>query len=60
MPRLTLLRQSVQFCVDSEKQRLSNNRGEPGVRSTLPKLLDQYKLLGRSAGERRADDCLDR
>jgi hypothetical protein len=54
---LTLLRQSVQFCVDSEKQRLSNNRGEPGVRSTLPKLLDQYKLLGRSAGERRADDA---
>jgi hypothetical protein len=54
---LTLLRQSVQYCVDTERERIKNKRGEPGVRTALPKLLDQYRLLSRSPGDRKADDA---
>src|SRR5207248_4457136 len=54
---LTLLRQSVRFCVDSERHRIQQKRPEPGVRVALPKLLDQYRLLGRPVGTRRADDA---
>lgn len=52
----TLLRQSVRYCVQTEQYRLNNKRGEPGVRATLPKLLDQYKLVGKSLGDRKGDD----
>ena len=51
----TLLRQSVRFCVDEEKE--DRRRGhEPEIRKVLPKLLDQYRLVGRSMGKREADD----
>ncbi len=51
----TLLRQSVRFCVDEEKE--DRRRGhEPEIRKVLPKLLDQYRLVGRSIGKREADD----
>jgi hypothetical protein len=53
---LTLLRQSVRYCVDAERQRIKWNRPEPGVRTTLPKLLDQYHLLGLKPGSRKGDD----
>jgi hypothetical protein len=46
----TLLRQSVRFCVKES----SANQSE--VRAVLPKLLDQYKLLGKQVGSRKADD----
>ena len=50
----TLLRQSVRYCVKSEK-------GSPPERSResrelLPRLLDQYRLLSRPAGTRAAED----
>jgi hypothetical protein len=45
----TLLRQSVRFCVKERP------RGEPS--KVLAKLLDEYKLLGRTAGDRAADDA---
>jgi len=51
---LTLLRQSVHYCVQSET-RVSDNFGRS--RLLLPKLLDQYRLLGRSLGTRTADDA---
>jgi hypothetical protein len=51
----TLLRQSVRYCVDAEKDVLERKR-TPGIRITLPKLLDQYRLVGRSPGTRRAED----
>jgi hypothetical protein len=54
---LTLLRQSVRFCVDAERQRKNRMRPEPGVRATLPRLLDQYRLVGRKLGDRRAEDA---
>src|SRR5262245_35075838 len=46
----TLLRQSVLFaCRES-------GRGAPPVQAVLPKLLDQYKLVGKKAGTKTADD----
>jgi hypothetical protein len=50
----TLLRQSVRYCVDAEKQL---GGAKPAVRTVLPKLLDQYHLVGRPIGDRKADDA---
>jgi hypothetical protein len=51
----TLLRQSVRFCVDEDRE--CRKRGHlPEVRTVLPKLLDQYRLVGRPLGKRRAED----
>jgi hypothetical protein len=52
----TLLRQSVGFCVDEERGIRRGGR-EPEVRKVLPKLLDQYHLVGRPLGKREADDA---
>ena len=52
----TLLRQSVRFCVDEEQELRKRNR-QPEIRAVLPKLLDQYKLVGRPLGKREADDA---
>jgi hypothetical protein len=52
-----LLRQSVRYCVESERYRIERKRPEPEVRTVLPKLLDQYRLLGRSPGTRQAEDA---
>jgi hypothetical protein len=41
--------------VDSEKYLVEHKR-TPGIRATLPKLLDQYRLAGRKPGDRKADD----
>jgi len=51
----TLLRQSVRFCIDAEKYVRKSGR-TPEVRTVLPKLLDQYRLLSRPVGKRKADD----
>ncbi|HEV3259167.1 MAG TPA: hypothetical protein VG013_20005 [Gemmataceae bacterium] len=51
----TLLRQSVRFCVD-EEQEIRKRKDPPEVRSVLPKLLDQYQLVGRPIGKRKAED----
>lgn len=53
---LTLLRQSVRYCVDTERQRINNKRPEPGVRATLTKLIDQHHLMRDKLGTRSADD----
>jgi hypothetical protein len=52
----TLLRQSVRFCVDSAKYRAVNKRPPSPLRAMLPKLLDQYRLLGRAIGQKRAEN----
>jgi hypothetical protein len=49
----TLLRQSVRYCVDAEKDTQSR---KPAIRTVLPKLLDQYRLAGRKPGDRKAED----
>ena len=51
---LTMLRQSVRYCVKAEGGRRSNPT-EP--EALLPRLLEQYHLLGREPGNRTADDA---
>jgi hypothetical protein len=51
----TLLRQSVRYCVDSERHYLAR-KTTPGIRAVLPKLLERHKLLEREPGRRRAED----
>jgi len=46
----TMLRQSVRYCSDL------NATDPKGIRVTLPKLLEQYKLLGKQPGNRKAED----
>src|SRR3989442_15947998 len=50
----TLLRQSVRYCVKAESWQHTATWDEP--RTLLPKLLEEHKLLGRSPGEREAED----
>jgi hypothetical protein len=50
----TLLRQSLRYCLRSERQSRSATWDEP--RTLLPKLFDQHKLPGRNLGTRTADD----
>jgi len=50
----TLLRQSVRFCLNEESWIHNQKSFEP--REVLPKMLDQYRLLGRTLGTRAADD----
>ena len=52
----TLLRQSVQFCLQSSESRIREGRPDPELWALLPSLLDQYKLLGKSLGDRQGDD----
>jgi hypothetical protein len=53
----TMLRESVRYCVDSEKNRIAKERPEPEIRAVLPKLLDEYHLIGKPLGGRVADDA---
>lgn len=50
----TLLRQSVRYCVKAESWARKYGRTEPRV--LLPNVLEEYKLLGRAPGDRRAED----
>ncbi len=52
----SLLSQAVRFCTDSSQYRLKRKQPEPQLWTTLPALLDQYKLLQKPFGTREADD----
>jgi hypothetical protein len=52
----TLLRQSVRYCVKSERE-WQHTAQTDRPRVVLPRLLDQYKLPGRAPGTRAADDA---
>ena len=52
----TMLRQSVRYCVDEEKN-LRAYAPKQELRTLLPRLLDSYHLVGRTAGDRRPDDA---
>ena len=52
----TMLRQSVRYCVNVEKNPNQQKYNAP-IREQLPKLLDQHKLLSRKPGQRAADDA---
>lgn len=53
----TLLRQSVRFCADAERQMNSRGGKPSAIRTLLPKLMDQYHLPRASAGSRVAEDA---
>jgi hypothetical protein len=50
----TLLRQSVRYCVKAEAWDQNARDTQPAT--LLPKLLDEHKLLSRTAGTRKGDD----
>ena len=50
----TLLRQSVRYCVKAESWS-GGSYDDP--RALLPKMLDEHKLLGRTPGDRKAEDA---
>jgi hypothetical protein len=50
----TLLRQSVRYCVKAERNSYTQRLGS--VRTLVPRLLDQHRLLSRSPGTRTAED----
>ena len=52
----TLLRQSVQYCLDTEQKMRDNNYPRSDVRHVLPRLLDEHHLLGKPLGDRQAED----
>jgi hypothetical protein len=52
----TLLRQCVRHCVDFEAQRIAKGRPASPIREHVPKLLDQFKLVGKKLGDREPDD----
>lgn len=51
-----LLRQSVRYCANVERQMMERGHNRSSVRTALPKLLDQYQLLGRPLGQKPGDD----
>ena len=53
----TLLRQSVRYCVDSEKSMQSRGRSPSGIRELLPALLNDLGLLQRKPGNQTASDA---
>lgn len=53
----TLLRQSVHYCLNTEKSRVQRNYREPQIRTILPRVLDQYHLLEARPGTREVDDA---
>src|SRR5262249_52403502 len=53
---LTFFRQSVRHCIDQQAE-LREDHPESEIRKLLPKLLDQYRLLSRAPGKRKAEDA---
>jgi hypothetical protein len=51
-----LLRQSVRYCVKAEQAAIARNHPKSPIRTVLPTLLDQYKLIGRDLGQKSGDD----
>ena len=49
----TMLRQSLRYCLKQEKWA---GKHSSGMRAMLPRVLDQYGLLDREPGDRRAED----
>jgi hypothetical protein len=54
---LTMLRQSVRFCIDEDSRRASRGQDPAECHVLLPKLMEEHKLIGRERGARAADDA---
>ena len=52
----TTLRQSVHYCVTTEKSRIAHGYPVSGIRVLLPTLMEQYRLADRSPGSKEGDD----
>ncbi len=52
----TLLRQSVHYCLRVSEDRIRDGRPDPELWTLVPRLLDQYKLLGSPVGNLQGDD----
>lgn len=50
----TLLRQSVRYCIKAENYSPPSREDDP--RTLLPKMLEEHKLVARSAGTREGED----
>jgi hypothetical protein len=53
----TLLRQSVRQMVDFEAEHKRHKHPDNPIRVLLPKLLDQYKLVGKTPGSKELSDA---
>jgi hypothetical protein len=53
----TILRQCVHFCCNHEQGRLNRNNPPDPIRALMPKLLDQYRLAGKTPGTRDPGDA---
>lgn len=53
----TILRQCVRFCISHDANMKRHNRPESPIRALMPKLLDQYKLAGKSLGTKDPGDA---
>jgi hypothetical protein len=51
-----LLRQSVRYCAQTEHRMIERGNSPSAIRTVLPGLLDQHKLLGRALGQESGDD----
>jgi hypothetical protein len=53
----TILRQCVHFCADEEQHRIERKYAESPIRALMPRLLDQYRLNGKTPGTRDPGDA---
>jgi hypothetical protein len=54
---VTMLRQTVRFCIDEDARRTHMGHPESEIASLLPKLLEENELEGRERGTRAADEA---
>ena len=52
----SMLRQCVRLCADHEREHVKGKHPESPIRALVPKLLDQYKLAGKTPGKRDPGD----
>jgi hypothetical protein len=54
---VTLLRQSVRYCIDDDDSRARRGRAPSALRTLLPELMEQHQLVACERGTRKADDA---
>jgi len=54
---LTMLRQSVRFCIDADAQRAKRGQAPNEIHALLPELMEQHGLARRERGTRTADEA---
>lgn len=54
---VTMLRQSVRFCIDADGQRVRRGQAEDEIRALLPELIAAHGLAQRERGTRAADEA---